>query len=472
MPQPPINSTQIPLKMTGSTVFGRYPKISVEQTYNMIISDDAAVPYTGNKIVSRISSGQGRGLYGSTRLGKMIVVVDDSVYAINADLSSSRIANIDTYNGDVFISENNAGQIAICDKSAIYIYDYVNNTFANANVDFLPGYISFQGGYFIAPDLASDEWRLSGFNNGLSWPITDGGTSYVGEFQTKPNHAVAAIPVPGKGNLLFVFGSLDVEAWVNTGAQLFPYQKNTFFNIDYGCLNAATIAELEGIIVWLASNEKSGPTIMYSNGGDPQQISTDGINFKLAQLTKPENAYGFLFKQDGHLIYQFCWPEDNLSYIYDFTTQKFFTVCDNKMNFHIAKRVIFFKNNYYFISFKDGNLYEMNTNYTTYDGDEIPRIIVTGHIRTPDGEPYIFNSLTFPIEEGQNKTISRVDMSLSVDGGVSFSSYDGMELNRLGNRQSKLTYRNMGYANDMVFQFRFWGTGRFVVFDGVVDIYK
>jgi hypothetical protein len=461
--------SEIPLDVVGSTVFGRYPKISVEQTFNMIISDAALVPYAGYKIVANITSGQGRGLYASTNYGKMIAVVDDGVYSISNDLSVARIANIGSYNGDVFIAENNASEIAICDKSAIYIFNYANNTFQQASIDFLPGYISFQSGYFIAPDLNSDEWRLSDFNNGLSWPAS---ANNVGEFQTKPNHPLAIIPVPGKGNLIFVFGSLDVEAWVNTGAQLFPYQKNTFFNIDYGCLNQATIAANEGIIVWLAANEKSGPTIMYSNGGDPQQISTDGINFKLAELTNPQNAYGFLFKQDGHTIYQFAWPDDNLSYIYDFTTQKFFTVCDQDMNFHIAKRVVFFNNNYYFVSFNDGNLYEMSSNYTTYDGEEIPRIRVTGHVRTPDSMPHIFNNVTFPIEQGDNRTISRVDLSVSVDGGESFSSYDCMQLNSLGNRQGQLIYWDLGYANDIVFQFRFWGKGRFVAFNGVANVYQ
>jgi hypothetical protein len=150
----------------------------------------------------------------------------------------------------------------------------------------------------------------------------------------------------------------------------------------------------------LAANEKSGPVIAYSTGGDINRISTDGIDFKFTQLTNPGNSYGFLFRQDGHLIYQITFPDDNLTYIYDFNTKKFFTLCDKNMNAHIAKRITFFNDNYYFVSFIDGNLYQISTQFTTYNGDEIPRIRVCRNIRLPDASRFAVNNLTFTIEQG------------------------------------------------------------------------
>ena len=48
-----------------------------------------------------------------------------------------------------------------------------------------------------------------------------------------------------------------------------------------GCINPATIAALDEYVVWLAQNEKSGPIIMYSTGGMPKKITTDGIDYLL-----------------------------------------------------------------------------------------------------------------------------------------------------------------------------------------------
>ncbi len=465
------NQKQIPLDIVGSTAFGRYPKISIEQTFNMIISDDWLVPYAGYKKVAEIAaSGQGRGIYASNNLKQMIAVIDNNVYTVNQNIAYQEVGSIDTFDGDVFIDENNAGQVAICDKKDIWIFNPTGTPkFQKASLDFLPGYVSFQNGYFIAPDLRQAQWRLSDFNNGLSWPDD---APNVGTFQTKPNKPVAAIPFPGKGNLLMVFGEIVAESWFNTGQQLFPYQKNTYQNSDYGCLNAATIAASDKFIVWLGVNEKSGPAIMLSDGGEPQQISTDGINFKLALLSNPKNAYGFLFKQDGHLIYQLSFPDDRFSLLFDFETKKFFTPTDRYMSYHIAKRVVSFNDSYYFVSFNDGNLYELNSKYNTYDGEEIPRVRVCKSIRMPDSSRFIVNNLTFPLEQGNSAEIERIDFSFSVDGGQTFTGYEGVQLNRLAHRQNRIDFWNKGMANDFIPQFRFWGQGRFVLGNGVTSIYQ
>lgn len=468
------NTKQLPLDIVGSTAFGRYSKISSEQTYNMFVSDGWNVPYAGYKRAAAIAEGgQGRGLYGSPRYDHLITVIDDSVYSVSDNLAVSRIATIDTSNGDVFMAENNANQIAICDKSAIYIFDYRNNTFQKAittgstALDFIPGYVSFQNGVFIAPSTDRSEWRLSDFSNGHLWPADSAST---GEIQTKPDEAMAIVPFPGKGNLVLVFGKTVTELWYDTGSQLFPYTKNTYNNIDYGCLNQATIASNDDVVVWVGSNEKSGPVIMYSDGNTAHQISNDGINYRLAELINPENCYGFCFKQDGHPFYQVTWPDDELTLAFDFSAQKFYTLSNEYMGSHIAKRVAFFRNSYYFISFVDGNLYELNSKYTNYNGVEIPRVRVCKNIRLPDSGRFVVKNIAFTIEQGCDSNIQRVDFSVSKDGGESYSSVKSKTLNTLGKRQNKFNEWNMGAANDFVCQFRFWGKGRFLMSNGVVSI--
>ncbi len=470
----------VPLNIVGSNVFGRYPKISVEQTWNMIISDDWLVPYAGYKNIASIAmSGKGRGIFNSVRLGKMIAVVNNGVYVIANNIAVARIGSISTFSGDVFIDENDANQIAICDKQDIYIFDYIDNTFQKAPLDFTPGYITFQNGYFIAPDISSivgsPKWRLSALNDGLSWP---NGANNVGLFQTKPDQAVACIRFPGKGNLLFVMGKTVTEAWYDVGGSLFPYQRSSSYNIDYGCLNSATIATGDTFIVWLGGNEKSGPAIMFSDGGNVLQLSNDGINFKLAELNNPSASYGFLFKQDGHLLYQitFSDPSDNLTLTFDFTTKRFYSLCNENMDIHIARRIAFFNNSYYFVSSIDGNLYELNSKYNTYNYGtqeyEIPRIRIPATFRLPDTSPFMVNNIVFPIEQGTTDEQPRVDLSISVDGGMSFGNSDGMLLNPKGKYMNQFIYWNLGYCNEFTPQFRLWGKGRFVAGNGTMGVYQ
>lgn len=462
----------VPHDVVGSTNFGRYPKISLEQTYNMIISDDWLVPYAGyNLAIPIVPAGTGRGLYKSSRLNSMIAVIDNDVYVIDTGLNYDKVGEIETFVGDVFLAENTVGQIAICDKSAIWIYNYVDSTFLKANLDFIPGYVAFQDSYFVAPESGQPRWRLSASNDGLSWPPA---AANVGLFQTTGDNAVAVFPIPEKGNLLFVMGNVLTEPWVDTAANKFPYQKTTQYNIDYGCVNPATIAFGDKFVIWLAINQKSGPVIMLSEGGPAKQISNEGFNFRFANLVAPQDSVGFLFKQDGHLIYQLTFynPQDNLSLIFDFNTEKFFTVTDGDMNYHIARHVVFFNNTYYFISLVDGNIYEFSTKFFTADGDEIPRIRITQSFKLPRNTMFVVPNINYTVEQGQFASLQRADLAISTDGGYSFGSYVSKEFNEQGYRSNKLDFYGLGMMNELIVQHRWYGTDRYVVGPGTMGYYQ
>jgi hypothetical protein len=332
------NFKQVPVNIVGSSIFGRYPKISIEKTYNMFMSDDWLVPYAGYQIAipsSMFGSGfTGRAVYASSKLNRLIVVIDTRVYSVNLFFDQNLAKTFDfnvillnpgkplqTSTGVVYIAENNKPQILISDNSALYLYDPAGSpTFQQIkNLDFTPGYITFHDTYFICAAKqdtfysppATNTWRLSGQNDGATW---GNAAANIGLIQTKPDQIQAVVRFPSKGNAILVLGLTVSEPWFDVGAQLFPYQRNNQYNIDYGCLNPATIAFMDSIVVWLAQNEKSGPIIVYSTDGCTiEKITTDGIDYFFSQLTNPMDSQAFLYRQDGHLIYHINFYTDNLS---------------------------------------------------------------------------------------------------------------------------------------------------------------
>lgn len=547
-----------PLNITGSSTFGRYPKISIEKTYNMFSSDEWSVPYAGYQTAIANLGKNARGIHTSTKMNRLVVVVDSTVFLINLffdqnlamtfDTQIIPIGTLQTSVGVVYIAENNKPQIAISDGQAIYVYDPTNMpAFQTATINFTPGYLDFHDTYFLAASSndqtqngQNNVWRLSESNNGLVWPTA---ASSVGVLQTKPDNVQAVVRFPSKGNMIYVMGETVSEAWFDTGYQLFPYQRSNQMSIDYGCLNPATVATLDEMVVWLGQNEKSGPIILYSTGGSPEKITTDGIDYLLSQLSNPSDARGFLYRQDGHLFYHINFFTDNLSLFYDFNTQKFYHASDENLNFFIASQVAFFNNQYYFIANANPNnpnsncnLYAFDTIYTTYDGAEIPRFRTCKNVRDSSQEYFIANDVGFTIETGEtsyqkestgvqflitqdeqfiitqgafdlwvtqdnnfvvsqdNNTLTfqqsnpdgfsflidqnpgfayiqpRVDLSISIDGGVTFSSDFPYVLNSLAHRRNKLLWWQLGIANDLVCQFKFWGLGRFVCTDGTVNV--
>jgi hypothetical protein len=524
------------LKIVGSNTFGRFAKISAEQTFNMMVSDDWLVPTPGYKKSLEIQPGSnGRAIYASARGGFMIVVLANVVYRVEGAvgfLNYRELFRLNTAAGDVSIDENIASQIAICDGQNLWIYNWALSSITEAvlpinpatGLTILPGYVTYHDGYFIVPDTTSARWYLSALNDGTIWNWGAGGTYVFGSIQTKPTNGKAVLRAPGKGNLIYVFGSTVTELWNNYGAQLFPYQRNNGVSIDYGCISSSTIGAMDEYVAWLGANEKSGPIIMISRGGSFEHLSTDGIDFKLADLIHPEQSYGFFYKIDGHVFYQltFYAPEDNYTLVYDFNTKKFFYLTDENMNFHIANSVAFYNDTYYFTDLRnDGAIYEMNSHFTQYDYTippitsfnqnvfgvyQIPRVRICNNFRQLDTSRFVAASLTFTIEQGTDPfyqqseifylttedgfVISeetptgfvgiflqteqvladyapRVDMSISKDGGQTFGNFISRPMNLLGDRKNRMIFWRLGAVNDLVVQFRFWSKSRVVVSDGV-----
>jgi hypothetical protein len=316
-----------------------------------------------------------------------------------------------------------------------------------------------------------------------------------------------------------------MEMWYDNGAALFPYQRQNSVSVDYGCLSPTTIATMDNYVAWLGVNEKSGPVIMVSEGSNFTRLSTDGIDFKLADLQFPEQSYAFFFKQDGHVFYQITFfnPVDNLTLLYDFNTKMFFYLTDENMDHHIAEAVAFFNNTYYFVSIDDGSIYELNSDFTNYDYTlpsraipnpnpkqifEIPRMRICNGMKQTDSSPFIANSLTFTVEQGvdpfypgtelsyltteggvvisqespvgyvgyylstervDDPYVPRIDMAISKDGGESFGNFISKDLQPQGVRKNRVVFWRLGRVNDLTVQFRFWSKYRVTVSDGVLQ---
>lgn len=471
------------LGIIGSTTFGQFPFISAQQTFNMVISDGFYSNFAGFKRIAKINpNGKGRGIYTSTKLGKMFAVIDNGIYTFDANIAPTLVGTTLTSFGDVFITENNNanGEVTFSDSANLYIYVNSTNsvtTLTGVALGFTPGYLTFQNGRVISPDLATNQWRLSTANEVIASTNWPNDAQHVGAIQTKPDFAKAAVRFPGLGNLLYVFGSIVSEQWQDVGASLFPYQRSTSSNIDYGCLNPATIADLEDIVFWLGINDKAGAVIMYSDGRTVDHLSTDGIDYKLASLTNPVNSYGFTFRQYGHVYYVITFVDDNVTYAYDKNTKKFYTLTDENFNYFPAKKVALFNNEYYFVSINDGNLYQLGGQFNTYDyGDgivqSIPRARICPEIRLPDQSYFVAGYSGFKIESGITNKPQRVDMSLSKDSGLSFGNVQSITLPGLGHYQNRLMFWNQGIANTLTHQFRFYGFNRFLLTEGICGIYR
>lgn len=524
--------SQIPVRIVGSSIFGRHPIISDERTYNLFISDEWLINFAGySQAVEILPFGiEGRGLFHSTRGNFLLTVLGSNIYRVDANLGFTFLFSIATTTGEVFMDENLSSQIAIVDGSATaYIYNYTTDTtgaivwdYGASGTVFTPNFVTYQNTYFIFGNgdrtTSGSQWFVykSGFNpTTLANPLKLTWVQTL-TLQTKPDFALACLRIPSHGNNLLVLGSTVCEIWTNVaGIQI--YQRQSSVNIDYGVASVSTIAASDDMVAWLGINEKSSPAIMVMKGGQAQRISTDGIDYLLSGVQHPDKSTAMFYRQDGHVFYilTFFHEDDNFSIMYDFTTDKFFDITDWDFTYHPARQMAYFNNEIYFVSLKQGSLMHISTDLTSISTDitndyEIPRIRKCDTYRLPGSDRFIVNQFSFTIENGVEQDVDlqyecdgyilgevssqimyseddlpllveggscqiyrpRIDITCSKNGGETYGNANIYYMHATGHYKNQPRINKLGEANQFTIQMRFWGFGAVAVANGMLEVYQ
>lgn len=519
---------EVPIRLVGSSVYGRLPIISSEQTFNLFITtsgdgkEEWLISFAGYKFINEIIQGNvsGRGLFHSIRGNFMIAVIGGDVFRINtASGAVVDIGDIPFNTTEVFMDENLASQIAIVDGSKCYIYNYSTNTFGEcpetlSATDLTPNYVTYQNTKFIFGNnkigATGSQWYTFDSGSGLHLTAT---TPAFQTLQTKPDYALAAIRIPGAGNNLLVLGTSVAEVWQDIGgAQI--YQRNNTMNIDYGVSSVSTIAATDTYVAWLGVNEKSSPSIMIMAGGQAKRISSDGIDFRLDDVNFPDQSTAMFYRQDGHLFYvlTFFHPTDNFTIMLDMLNEKFYDLLDYDNGYYPMRQVAYFQGQTYFVSLKNGTLYESGSDITDMqvapDNTQIqPAIRITDTFRLPGPEKLIGTLFTFTIQNGVDPfytnppldssgfmisefgeflitedgdflvtedfqgagIVPRIDVMLSKNGGHSWSNPVPYIMHTLSNYANQPRFPQLGKFNQLTFQLRFHGLYRFCIRTAVLE---
>lgn len=525
---------EVPVSIVGSSKFGRHPIISDERTWNMYISDDWLLNFAGYEQAVEISAVgiEGRGLFHSVRGDFLLAVIGSQVFRINRGGGYIPLFGLSgATTGEVFMDENLSSQIAIVDGvSGGYIYNYATGVNSVAPIartglaqTFTPNYVTYQNTYFVFGNALTSSsgsaWYVYKSGYDLSGtPATAFDLEYVQTLtlQTKPDFAKACIRIPSHGNNLLVLGSSVAEIWTNV-AGLQIYQRNSSINIDYGVASVSTIAAGDDLVVWLGINQNSSPAIMVMAGGQAQRLSTDGIDYLLNRVSRPDRSTAMFYRQDGHVFYilTFFDDADNFSIAYDFTTNKFFDLTDWDFTYHPARQIAYFDNDIYFVSLKQGSLMRMGTDITSISTDiqnnyDIPRIRKCDTYRLPGSDRFIVNQFSFTIENGIEQDVDyqfecegyiigessgeiiyseddrpllvegggchvykpRIDVTISKNGGETYSNPVSYYMHKTGQYKNQPRFHKLGEANQFTVQLRFWGTGDVVIANGKLEVYQ
>ncbi len=465
---------EVPLDIWQGENSQRFPVISNAGTYNLFEftlpnSDQRALmPTAGFKLLFEVAPGsRWRGIFSSNLLGGVVAAIGNEVYLVTPE-HLRLIFNIDTLQGKVFFEENAiltdptdedpGGQIAVSDGANIYIYQ-LDGTLTKATNDggeelgFTPGMLAFQDSTFFCNDTNSNQIFQSDINDARNWPAD--------KFGVIDNETRGCL---GFKTMLFVFGSDITQIFHDTVGFPFTYTKDTTRSFEYGTINSESIGRGLDFFVWFGQTQYSQPTILMSTGGEPNIISTPGVDSILNSLSNPADNNAFVYEEQGHTFYQINFFADNLSLLYNFLTKKWYKVSNGDYGVHPIQGVATFqgRNRLFALSSDKGNIYEFGLDFFTNDGEIVPRMVITPNMVHKE-RPKMCSRLEIQVEQGANPDISRVNIEVSKDRGRVFRWIKNADFGPLAQRERVLRFFDFGVSKWWTFKLEFFSEDRIII---------
>lgn len=391
--------------------------------------------------------------------GTALFCVQDA-YLLSIDRSGVRTlrGTLNSRNGWVDMSIG-ASQLVITDGPNGYVYDLNSMVFARIDDDgWLGSYrVAYAGGYFIFSQPNTQTWYISQIENANDEDPLD-----FAQAPSSPDNIICPIADHGEA---WLFGSASIEPWANTGAADFPFEQNRGAIMQTGTVAAFSVARLDNTVYWLGRDENGGGVVWRAQGYQPQRISNIAIEQQIQRVIESgrdvTKAIAVTYQQDGRSFYMLTVPGLDTTLCYDVASGQWHdrAELDLATGNYLPSRITHHAYCYgkHIAGDGDGRLYVMNPESNTLAGDIMVRDRISPHYAQPSLDRIKFGQFELDARVGAGKpdgTGCDVLMRYSNDGGVSWESWNTVNLGAVGQYQQRARFLRNGAARDRVWMVR------------------
>jgi hypothetical protein len=333
------------------------------------------------------------------------------------------------------------------------INNFRDITTAYTGVDFpVATTVVFNDGYFIISVANTKQFWLSGIYDGFYWDALQ----YASKEAYTDNLNAVTID---NGNLVLL-GEVSTEYWQNTGGFPFPYQRIAGSPVDVGLAARASISRCGGALYFLGRVRNGGISVFRMNNYRPEAVSTPDLDFLINQYASPGDAVAFSYRQNGHDFYQVSWAAEEKTWLYDATTNAWSTLVSYGVKRSYLNRATQFEFQIIGCDYRSGQLYIVDSNTYTDNGNPIVRELITPHFFANDS----FNKLhvyrlRLDMEQGVGLSGGQgshpqVMLQVSRDGGFTYGDEMWTTFGAQGEFLRRAEWRRLGVSRNYVFKFR------------------
>ena len=337
--------------------------------------------------------------------------------------------------------------------------------------------VSTVDNYFVYNRPGTQQWgasnALSPISSALSFASKDGA----------PDNLVSLIVDHRE---VYLLGENSSEVWVDAGLFPFPFQRIPGTSTQHGIAAQFSMSRVGNSFAYVSKNERGQGQVMMMNGYTPTRISTHAVENSIANQYIAD-AIAWTYQIEGHEIYVVTFPTIDLTWAYDTTTgfwHKWLWVdSTNIYHRHRGNCSAVFQGMVLVGDYQNGNIYELDTQNYTDNGNEIRRLRRCPHIVT-DLQRQYFDELQLQFQPGvglSGVTNSRSTSAIagiaiaglavagtsgtasqnvnpqamlrwSNDGGSTWSNEHWAGIGQQGKYKNRVIWRRLGTARDRIYE--------------------
>ena len=392
----------------------------------------------------------------------LYVIQGTTLYSVNSIGVRTSVGTI-TGSGPCSM-ENNGAVMVICNGSTPYSYDGTTLSSLSA-ITFNPKVVKYLNNQFI---FDGDDGRLGFADAGTT---TVGGTSYLTP-ESSPDALVAQHVF---NQVLWAFGSNSAEPYENTGTGTPPFERiNGGIIEDIGLSSPYAVTNTE---IGMYFMDISG-TVYRVQAFQAIPITSSGQSYTFAQYTLSD-CIAMTFNMDGQKFVKFDFPTDGKTWVFSEEVGAWFEL-DRNGDRYLAGAVIESYGGIYGVGYADGNIYKLDYDTYTDDGETITRervfSVISGSDFGVSGASLEMSKLRIMLETGTGTNDGgqgdnpQIMVQSSIDGGRTWGSEQWIEIGRLGAFDTVVEYHNMMVFRMITFRIRFTDPARLTLFNASLDV--
>lgn len=314
--------------------------------------------------------------------------------------------------------------------------------------------------YLVGDIVSASAATIGGSGSGFTYNVdTIGGAAFDGLYIASKSgfpDPISSLIVMHRE--IWLVGQLTTEVWYDSGAANFPFQIEAGIFIEHGCIALYSLAAQGLNVFWLSQDKQGNRIVLKGSSYQSQKISTYAMENEFASYSLVSDAMGFTYQIEGHAFYVLVFPTADKTWVMDIDTGAWheWNWVDNNGGLH-RSRVNWIANAYGVLvagDWQNGNIYQLDINNYTDNGNPIPRIRSFSHI-VNELKRMVYDNFIADMECGSDVMLSDspvVSLRYSDDRGKTFSNKLEQSMGNTGQYLTTIQWPRLGMARDKVFE--------------------